>query len=350
MSDACGFLPGLAPSTSSLVTQQTSRHRSPRPVADRNTPRHVDYGDWGRQAEREACRPQPAEASELHFRHSGWMADRKRVRAALVACNVRTGRLARFDECGANAVVEYSPSLQRHRVRGNYCGDRFCLPCGVARAKRCTDRLLREVNGRDVLKIELTIKGRDRPLAEALDHLLASFVKLRRTNAFKKWCRAGFAFIEIGRGDRSGLWHPHLHIIADGSYVNQKALSAAWLKATGDSDVVWISRVPADSDRLRYACKYAGKGWTREVATDHDSLIECVSALRGRRLVIPFGGWYGTHPELAAPAATDWTRVDRVTRILEAAGRGETWAVGVFVSLGWPEAEVRNGILQRRGP
>jgi hypothetical protein len=350
MSDACDYLPGLAPSSSSLVNQQTSRQRRTQRAGDRNTQHRIVSGDWDRRAGREACRPQPAEASETHFRHSGWLRDRARVRAALVACNVRAGRLDRFDECGANAVVEYSPSLKKHRIRGNYCGDRFCLPCGVARAQKATAKLLRLLGGRDCLKIELTIKGLERPLAESIDHLLASIVKLRRTDAFKKWCRAGFAFIEIKRGDRSGLWHPHLHVIADGSYISQKALSAAWFKATGDSDVVWISRVPADDDRLRYACKYAGKGWTREVATDHDSLVECVAALRGRRLVIPFGGWYGADPELEAPAATDWTRVDRITRVLEAVGRGESWAIGVFVSLGWPEEEIRNKVLERRPP
>lgn len=348
MSDVARLGGELPLFSTSLVPQQTSRQERRRPRRARSeTSRPACAVVW-KEADREAFRVQPAEASETHFRHSGWARDRQRVYNALAACNVRPGRLERFRECGGNAVVEYSPGLQKHRIRGNYCGDRFCLPCGVARSQRVTGRLLKLVEGQHVPKIELTVKGVDRPLTESLDHLLESFVRLRRTSAFKKWITAGAAFIEIKRGDRSGLWHPHLHVIAKGGFIVQKQLSEAWKKATGDSEIVWISRVSADDDRLRYACKYAGKGWTQEVAADHDSLVECVAALRGRRLVITFGEWYRTAVDAETPAATDWVRVERLTRVLDAVGRGESWAVGVFVSLGWPEAEVRNKVLQRR--
>jgi hypothetical protein len=40
------------------------------------------------------------------------------------------------------------------------------------------------------------------------------------------------------RGD--GMWHPHLHVIAEGRFLDKHALSAAWHHATGDSFVVDI--------------------------------------------------------------------------------------------------------------
>lgn len=348
MGDVARLAGDLPLFSSSLVNQQTSEHgRRKRRGCACETAKRASGPPWP-MADREAYRVQPAAPAERAFRHSGWERDRARVRAAMAASGVRAGRLERFDECGANAIVEWSQTAQRHRIRANYCGDRFCLPCSIARSQRVTGELLRRVGDRDVLKIELTIRGEDRPLRESLDHLVASFKRLRRTDAFKKWIKAGAAFIEVKRGARSGQWHPHLHIIADGGFIEQKRLSSLWAEATGGSNVVWVSRVPADDDRLRYACKYAGKGWTREVAADHDSLVECVVALRGRRLVILFGGWYRSEEAVDAPTVADWVRVDRLERVLDAVGRGESWAVGVFVSLGWPEAEVRNKVLDRR--
>lgn len=289
--------------------------------------------EFDRICRREQFRPQPVTPVERDFRHGGWRIERDRVTAALAAACVPLSRLERFCECGSDCIVEYSKTAGRHRTRANYCGDRFCLPCAKARAYRVRRRVEKLCG--DVLPLMITLTVRNVPgtLTERLNHLLSSFRRLRSHVDWKDAIQAGAAFVEVKKGARSGEWHPHLHIIAVGRYLPGKRLSDAWLKATGDSFRVDIQRARSATDAGSYAAKYASKGWTSDVARDHDALMECVLSLRGRRLCTTFGDWHGIDVEDDADVANDWERVGRLDFIHGRFLAGEEWARGVMVSL-----------------
>lgn len=298
--------------------------------------------EFDRLARAESWRRPPCDDVERSFRHSGWWIERLRVATALVCANVPPSRRERFNECGSDCVVEWSPHRQKHRTRANYCGDRFCLPCARARAVRVRESVTALVGDCIPLLITLTIRNTPRTLTEALDHLCESFRRLRQQRGWQAAIKGGAAFVEIKRGQGSGHWHPHLHIIAVGSYLPGEALSRAWLKATGDSHRVKIERAASPEDGGRYATKYATKGWTSEVTRDLDSLVECILSLRGRRLCITFGDWHNRDLEEPDRGPDDWRRVDRLTRIYDGFLRGEAWAAGVFMSLERDPDEITN--------
>lgn len=289
--------------------------------------------DFEKRADREAWRVIGATPQEINFRHSGWLSTRLRVREAMWRACLPEARRDRFDNCGADCIVEWSPSRKCHRVRGNFCGDRFCVPCCRARAAQARRKLLKLVQGQQPLFVTLTMKASPRPLSETIDRLIACFARLRRNNVWREAVHSGAFVIEIKKGAGSGQWHPHIHCLCLGRYIPQRELSYVWKRITTDSQVVDIQRV-SDSERaVGYVGKYLTKGWTPEVASDSDALLECILALRGRRLLATFGGWRRVDVELDDHGEEDWTRIGRLANVIDAANRGERWAQGVCLSL-----------------
>ena len=145
--------------------------------------------------------------------------------------------------------------------------------------------------------------------------------------------KGGVGVVEIKRGRGSGHWHAHLHLLVHGYYIDQRALSRAWHKATGDSPIVDVRAVSDERKGAAYVCKYLGKGFDSSVLASADDLRECVVALSGRRLLIPFGDWYGAFGAARREPEPEWRVVGGLHDLLSAAGRGEAWAVGVLRSL-----------------
>lgn len=316
----------------SLVGQPTSVDQPEKQGRKRavHVPGQKEFDRW---ASRAAYDLPPATDAEINFRHSGWRIERERVTRALQAAHVKDSRLDRFMNCGGDCVVEYSPSTRRHRLRANYCGDRFCVPCNRARAVKFRRKVEQLIGSRVPLFITLTLRGRGEPLSKMIDHLLASFRRLRQTMLWKSHVQAGVAVIEVKKGAGGFGWHPHLHVLALGDYLPQTLLSEQWRECSRGSFVVDVQRARHSADAAGYVTKYVSKGWTSEVARDHDALIECVTALRGRRLLVLFGQWYGLDFDDDNRDPADWKPIASLTRIVAAAAAGETWAVGVMRSL-----------------
>lgn len=326
---------------SELVTQQTSVEAGEKPTPKRRAATAAEK-DFERRANREAYARPPAEAMEIQFRHSGWMIERLRVQHAQIAANLSGDRRERFANCGADCVVEYSPSLKKHRLRANYCGDRFCLPCARARSKKIERAMVKRLAGEQPLFITLTCRSSTKTLGQCLDHLTASFRRLRQQVLWKSAVKGGVAVIEIKKGSGSNAWHPHLHILASSKFLSAAKLSDAWKLASDGSFIVDVQRVNVDGRGVAYVCKYAGKGWTTEVVRDHQALVECMCALRGRRLLITFGTWSKLLDDPDGPVATDWNKIGRLTTVMGAFDRGEAWAHAVMRSIGFEVLEEPN--------
>jgi hypothetical protein len=132
-------------------------------------------------------------------------------------------------------------------------------------------------------------------LEAAGERAKAGLQKLVRSAEFKRHVRGGVVSTEVARS-RFG-WGVHYHALIDCDYWAQEALSALWLRITGDSMVVWIKRVAPDAgpggledaieEVIKYPCKVA------EVLDDDAWVREYLGWAPGRRMFRAFGSCVG---------------------------------------------------------
>lgn len=318
--------------TTRLDPEQTSEQGANQPV--------VEYPPKG-EAEKRLDRagrayefyiPPPSEI-ETTFRHSGWLQARARVESALRDAGASAGRLERFAKCGSDCIVQVSEDGKQTRVRGCFCGDRFCVPCSTARASRARRKLMRMSEGQELRFLTLTLRATSDPLVEVLAHLRKSFTRLRRSGLWRRSVDRGAAFVEITRGRTGTHWHVHLHAIVGGKYIPKPILSETWKWASGGSFIVDVQGISGKEDVLRYVTKYAAKGFDPSVLQRREHLIECMVALRGSRMMMTFGAWYAAGGEDEPEPEQKWKTIARLDHVLMSARRGEKWAIGVCNAL-----------------
>jgi len=178
-------------------------------------------------------------------------------------------------------------------VAPGFCRDRLCPTCASCRGRIVQARVAAACRDMDQTRfITLTVQCNGQPLAERLDHLYASFRRMRQGKIWKSHVRGGMAVLEVTRNQTTGHWHPHLHVLADGVYFDHKSLKRAWEEATGDSMVVDIRAVVSRANAARYVAAYVAK--PAEVhAWAPAAVAEYALALHGRRLVVAFGSMHG---------------------------------------------------------
>ena len=278
---------------------------------------------------------EPATEAETAFRHSGWAPLRKRVFDALVRCNVSGSVLQAFVECGSGCWVQHSASRGKYRLTSNCCKNRWCVPCGVAKAAR-----LRASVGQQLAEFErvrfvtLTLRHSRTPLTDQLDRLQRSFAALRKRPEWSSCVDGAAAFLEVKVSEKDGLWHPHLHVLCVGSWIDQKKLSAAWHAVTGDSSVVHIELAKGPKDVARYVTAYVTKPLDRTVSRDPARLDEAIIALRGRRLCNGSGTLRTISDRVPDDAALDdWHTIGRLDDLLSDARLGDRAAAEILTLL-----------------
>lgn len=236
----------------------------------------------------------PTSKSEM-FTHSGWWPTRQRVIASLFRTKAAESRIRSFMNCGGSTWIERAKECDtRYRLRTNYCHDRLCQVCGSCRSRRILRILESMMEGRRCRFITLTLCGSKKDkLTDLVNRLMKSFRYLRDHPTWIKAVDGGAAFLEIKRSEKANRWHPHLHIIAEGRFLDQGELSNAWRSITKDSFIVDVR--DAKSTMVgHYVAKYASKPLNASFANNEEHLDEAIEALAGRRLVTCFGTWYGT--------------------------------------------------------
>lgn len=300
----------------------------------------VDHAD---EESSHADYPPPPDDSATAFVHSGWAPLRRQIRAALITCEAPTSRVGRFDYCGRDSYVYgrfEGGKLADLALRGSCCRDRFCLVCGRIRSAAWASKTRRVLEGeKPALFITLTLGGNsDESLRDKLDRLYAGFRALRQLPLFQRRVRGGVAFLEVKHSGKR--WHPHLHLLADGDYLDQAALSDMWRAITGDSWIVDIRRVRDANKATSYVAKYASKPMSNSFAGSHDLLCEAIRALKGRRLVLTFGKFHGEKLKLseaeefdATEIITTWSSLGRLDSLCDRAATGEEFAAFVLANL-----------------
>jgi hypothetical protein len=238
-----------------------------------------------------------AEPAEIRWRHAYWSEKRQKVRTALSSTGSSEKMLHNFDNCGSYAVTEWSDSLQKRRLKSYTCRCRHCEPCARTKANRIAAALRERLGGdggvprRDgVVRgravgttgsaaadragapgdrfrfITLTLKHSAAPLADQIKKLYRSFKKLRGFKPWKKSQRGGAFILEVKHNGTH--WHPHLHVISEGGFLDKDLLSKLWHRATGDSYIIDIRKLDRANDVAAYVAKYITKSTSESVWND----------------------------------------------------------------------------------
>lgn len=293
---------------------------------DRTSPQQTD-------ADRAAARIHDPGTLSTTFRHSGWTHDRQLVARSMARTEQPLARRSEFAGCGSHAYVIRSldnPAL--YRIAGSACHDRFCLPCATERARGIALNVIEHVAGREVRFLTLTLKHTDRPLPDQLDHLYKSFSDLRRRTFWKRRVTGGIAFLEVVLSESDGLWHPHLHILIEGSYIPKRELSSLWCQITDGSFIVKIKAVKDNRKCASYVTKYASKPFNNSFIAQADALDEAVAAFKGRKLLMTFGTWRGLQL-VEKPDDAAWEHVAPLEVVIFRAAHGDAEARSILASL-----------------
>ena len=163
---------------------------------------------------------------------------------------------------------------------------------------------------------------------------------------------------EVKRGNGSGVWHPHLHMIALAEVEpNQKRLADEWHQITGDSFIVDVRPISQDDPVSGFieVFKYAVKFSDQEPA----DTVHAWETLRGKRLLASSGCFRGVEvPDELTDDATDVAGLpfmDMLYRFTKGAGyslqhvtSGLPEPVGVTkkVRVPYPMTDYRRGLYE----
>jgi hypothetical protein len=316
-----------------------------------------------------AGKPEPSTAiseqflwalDSVRFRHSGWAPVRNRIFAALKRTGQTPARIEAFASCGAGTWLQRSKEgiePVQYRICGSCCHDRLCTPCANARSQRLKVALMSAMAGKRISFITLTLAGKDEGLTEKVDRLYRHFKALRNHPLWEERIQGGAAFLEIKWSDKAQRWHPHLHCICDAGFIDQGELSNVWRGITRDSYIVDIRRVRDEATAASYVTKYASKPLNTSFSNSPELLDEAVIALKGRRLCIAFGDWYGTpldfdtdellnEDELPSDA---WSNYMPLHDVIFRANRGDAYCRDLLIMAGG-EVKWRNSLLLPKDP
>lgn len=212
---------------------------------------------------------------------------------------------AKVEGCGDYLLFRHFFTVDKVKLHAaQFCKKHLLCPlCAIRRGAKSLSAYLqrfqaiqRELPALNAYLITLTVKdGPD--LAERFKHLHDSQRELwkRKQRIYETsldGVQGAVWSYEVKRGEGSGLWHPHLHMIALAeSMPNQKRLSAEWRQITGDSFVVDVKPIsqedPASGfmEVFKYAVKFSDQ--------EPDDTVHAWETLRGKRLLASSGCFRG---------------------------------------------------------
>ena len=207
----------------------------------------------------------------------------------------------RLLSCGDYLVFNHYWTVDKVKLHGARlcCMPLLCPLCAIRRGAKALGAYL---DRWEVIKaqkpmlrpflVTLTVKdGED--LEERFKHLQKSQRELwKRKQRMRGSVLDGVAgavwSYEFKRGKGSGLWHPHLHMIALAwNGIDQEALSAEWFNITGDSFIVDVRPIDQTDEAAGFmeVFKYAVK-FSEQPPAD---TVHAWSVLKGKRLLASSG-------------------------------------------------------------
>lgn len=203
--------------------------------------------------------------------------------------------------CSPLIVVRSDASIGVCPIR---CRDRLCPLCALRRSREAATKYGEAVARMGAARhLVLTAPSIDAPLADQLAELRAAMRRLRAQRGWKSVVSGGVYTIEVTRNKKTGLWHPHVHLIIDGEYYPQREAAEGWRRALGTGDlwtretlergvIVHISAVHNRHQLARYIAKYIAKPQDLSI-WPASAICEYALAVRGARMMHTFGSLHG---------------------------------------------------------
>ena len=213
-------------------------------------------------------------------------------------------------ECRKYAWFSRNSETGKIKVVANACRLRWCPVCAQAKQYHIRETVSEWLRG--VTKprfLTLTCSHSSDALAVQIDHLYKSFRLLRQHKAISRKIRGGIWFFQLKLSTRDHCWHPHLHILLDSNYIDQKELSLEWMRTTGNSYIVDIRAIKDPHKISDYVSRYCAKP-CKLSDFDSDNRIEIATTLHGKRLCGGFGTGRRCSFKLQKPAdASQWQKL-----------------------------------------
>lgn len=200
------------------------------------------------------------------------------------------------------AALKLGPSGCQAIYR-NQCREAMCPVCSTLKGARRRAALIGVVDerlkaGAKFTLMTLTIRHHaGDPLKDLLRVLFQALQKFRKTTFFKKYIRGWARGIEITWSEKSGF-HPHVHYIVEGGFMDLDKLHATWAKCVSKVGGLEVSRQGidlkglTDGQGLNEAIGYPFK--VRDLARLPEAeLIEVAKATKRRHLYQACRKWSG---------------------------------------------------------
>lgn len=197
------------------------------------------------------------------------------------------------------------------KVEANSCRLRWCPVCAEAKQLRIRQEVSKWLKSFQKPRfVTLTLSHSSLSLAVQIKHLYKAFRLLRTHKQIAKKIRGGVWFFQVKLGKKDGCWHPHLHVLVDSNYINQKELSLEWLVSTGNSYIVDIRAVKDPGKVADYVSRYCAKP-CRLSDFERANRIEIATVLHGKRLCGCFGSGRSCNFKAQKPPdASLWQRLE----------------------------------------
>lgn len=257
---------------------------------------------------------------------------------ALHTSPLHTKLATRLQSCGTGAWVERCSLTGKTRVVAPACKLRFCPRCAGIHARRTRARLETwagsvERNQTDRLRlITLTQRSSAAPLDHQLRHLYAAYRRLRQRALWKKATHGAIAVLQVTFNASTQQWHPHLHVVHHGKFIDYRALRAAWSAVTHGSDIVDIREIHNSQQAADYVTRYVSRPLDDDPTIPPPRLCEFVTAIKGRRLLIASGKAPLTLPDIEDDGH-EWQYVDSLAGLYARAEQGDLDAIQILRSL-----------------
>ena len=269
--------------------------------------------------------PQDAPSQDFRFRFHSQL--RLQLRSAVRSSSLPVAQKLRFETCGANAWIQRSHSTGRYRVVSETCKLRFCPACrlnAARHAKQWIEQVLAIKSHNDWRFVPLTSRHTREPLSTQVAKLKKAFRRLRQRRFWRERNTIGFAVLEVKVSEKDGCWHPHLHVVTRGLYMDKCKLSKEWLLATRTSMVVGIRKVHTPAYAAHYLTKYITKPPPSCVFASTDSFNEWLDAMRYVKVMTTFGNVPAyVDPRAADDYPTDWEPLCSLAQCVERAHAGD---------------------------
>lgn len=191
--------------------------------------------------------------------------------------------------CRTFATLQRDAATGDVKVFGDSCRDRWCPMCAGQKASFARDQTKAFIESLKAPRfLTLTLRHDEKGLAEQIGFLQHAFARLRSRAYWKKNVTGGIWFLQVKRGKNSGLWHPHLHILLDGNYMEHGRLSALWELVTFGSPIIDIRRIHNIESAAAYVSRYTARPAALAEMPLEDR-IEVIKALFRKRLCGTFG-------------------------------------------------------------